>query len=161
MWHLSHYRQWNCDILSHFCNIMSHFSTQIYLFQLFFVLKTQKKYYSEGMSKVWLKVWSLYREDVTVPLQNSSVKCKIDLKFIWDPYWSCYIESNKTIWLDFCMVTKMFIVEHSKFINVTFMLLHVTFVLTFDNILIFQLVTFSVTTTYQNVKHVTFLIMLI
>ncbi len=43
----------------------------------------------------------------------------------------------------------MSIVEHDTFINVTFMLLNFTFVLTFDNILLFKMVTFNVTTTYE------------
>ena len=76
----------------------------------------------------------------------TKLKCKIDLKFIWDPDWSGYTESKKKIWLDFCMVTKMSIVEHATFINVTFMLLNFTFVVTFDNILLLKMVTFNVTT---------------
>ena len=47
------------------------------------------------------------------------------------------------------MVTKMSIVEHSTFINVTFMLVNVTFVLTFDNILIVEMMTFNVTTIHK------------
>ena len=47
------------------------------------------------------------------------------------------------------MVTKMSIVEHATLKNVTFMLLNFTFVVTFDNILIFKMVTFNVTTTYE------------
>ena len=54
-------------------------------------------------------------------------------------------EKNLT---DFCMVTKMSIVEHATFINVTFMLLNFTFVVTFDNILLLKMVTFNVTTIY-------------